>query len=179
VPAEAARRVDPNHLSLGLRWAWVANDAFYAGSQYCDVFSINCYQMRPESAEIRKHFQMSGLPVMIGEFHCGALDVGLPANALRGVRNQQARGQFYRYYMENAAAIPELLGAHYFQWGDQPVLGRFDGECLNIGLVDACHRPYAEMVAAAQETHRRMYAIRAGILEPTTEMPEEMPREGF
>jgi beta-galactosidase GanA len=179
VPASAAHRVMPNHLSLGLRWAWVASDAFYAGSKYFDVFSINCYQMRPNAAEMHKHSKITGLPVMIGEFHAGALDVGLPANALRGVADQHARGQFYRWYIEHAAAIPELVGAHYFQWGDQPVLGRFDGESLNIGLVDVCNRPYSEMIDAIKVTHRRLYDLCAGTVEPTADQPIEMPREGF
>lgn len=179
VAAEAARRVMPNHLSLGLRWAWIASDAFYAGSAYCDVFSINCYQMNPDPEAIRVASQKTGLPVMIGEFHAGALDVGLPANALRGVKDQAGRGQFYRWYIEHAAAIPELVGAHYFQWNDQPALGRFDGECLNIGLVDVCQKPYFEMVTEIAETHRRLYGICAGNIEPASVKPVEMPREGF
>jgi len=179
VPASAARRVMPNHLSLGLRWAWVASDAFYAGSKHFDIFSINCYQMRPNASEIQKYSQITGLPIMIGEFHAGALDVGLPANALRGVLDQAGRGQFYRWYIEHAAAIPELIGAHYFQWNDQPVLGRFDGECLNIGLVDVCNKPYSEMVDAIKIAHQRLYDLCAGIIDPTTDEPVEAPREGF
>ncbi len=179
IPAEAARRVDTNHLCLGLRWAWIASDAFFAGSRYCDVFSINCYQMRPDAAEIAKTSKASGLPVMIGEFHAGSLDVGLPANALRGVESQAARGDFYRYYVENAAAIPELVGAHYFQYGDQPVLGRFDGECLNIGLVDVCHKPYYDMISVIAQTHMGLYEVCSGSRPPTNMSPTEMPREGF
>ena len=179
VPAAAARRVDPNHLCLGLRWAWIASDSFYAGSQYCDVFSINCYQMMPDASEIAKTSRASGLPVMIGEFHAGALDVGLPANALRGVVNQAARGEFYRYYVENAASLPDLVGAHYFQYGDQPVLGRFDGECLNIGLVDVCHKPYHDMTTVIADTHRTLYDVCRGTRPPVRVQPEEMPREGF
>ncbi len=179
VPAQAAKRVDTNHLCLGLRWAWIASDAFFAGSRYCDVFSINCYQMKPDATEIAKTSQAAGLPVMIGEFHAGALDVGLPANALRGVENQAARGDFYRYYVESAAAIPELVGAHYFQYGDQPVLGRFDGECLNIGLVDVCHKPYHEMTDVVMKTHHTLYDVCSGRVPPVKVQPQEMPREGF
>jgi len=179
VPAEAARREDPNHLNLGLRWAWVASEAFYAGSRYCDVFSINCYQLQPAPEEIRRHAAAAERPVMIGEFHAGALDVGLPSNGLRGVADQRERGRFYRWYVEHAAALPELVGAHYFQWGDQPALGRFDGENCNIGLVDICHRPYAELVGAVAETHRRLYEICAGLVQPVGEIPVEVPREGF
>jgi hypothetical protein len=179
IPAQAARKYAPNHLNLGLRWAWVASDAFYAGSEYCDVFSINCYKLNPDAEEIRKYSEVTGLPVMIGEFHAGALDAGLPSNGLRGVKNQEERGKFYSWYLENAAAIPELVGAHYFQWNDQPVLGRFDGENCNIGLIDVCGRPYEEMMKYIKNTHKRMYKICDGELEPTKERPIEVVREGF
>lgn len=179
VPAQAAKRVDRNHLNLGMRWAWIASDAFYAGSRYCDVFSINCYKMQPNAEEIATISKKAGLPVMIGEFHAGALDVGLPSTGLRGVPSQKERGKFYRWYVEHAAAMPELVGAHYFQWGDQPVLGRFDGENCNIGLVDICHRPYAGMVEAAADTHRILYDVCAGLVPPTSNRPIEVPKEGF
>ncbi len=179
VPAAAARQADPNHLNLGMRWAWVTSEQFYAGSQYCDVFSLNCYKLAPNPDDIKAASKASGLPVMIGEFHAGALDAGLPSTGLRGMADQTERGKFYRWYIEHAAAIPELVGAHYFQWGDQPVLGRFDGENCNIGLVDVCHRPYAEMIREIVKTHERMYQICMGLIEPTDELPKEVPREGF
>ena len=179
VPAEAARRVDPNHLNLGLRWAWIAQDFFYAGSEHCDVFSINHYQLQPDPAAIESVYRKSKRPVIIGEFHAGALDVGLPSNALRGVPSQHERGVFYRSYMEKAAAIPWLLGAHYFQWMDQPVLGRFDGECCNLGLIDICQKPYADMIAEAKIANARLAPIHAGLIEPTTDVPVEVPKEGF
>ncbi len=179
IPAMAARQADPNHLNLGMRWAWVISDQFYAGSQYCDVFSLNCYKLNPDPGDIKAASAACGLPVMIGEFHAGALDAGLPSTGLRGMANQTERGKFYRWYIEHAAAIPELVGAHYFQWGDQPVLGRFDGENFNIGLVDICHRPYTEMIRGIVAAHERLYRICAGLEFPLDEKPEETPREGF
>jgi len=179
VPAEAARRVAPNHLNLGLRWAWVASDAFYAGSEHCDVFSINAYRLAPDAAHIAEVASKSGKPVMIGEFHAGALDAGLPSTGLRAVKNQRERGVFYRYYVEQAAAIPDLVGVHYFQWGDQPVLGRFDGENCQIGLVDICHQPYEAVVEAVTETHRRLYRVAAGLTAPFSTPPCEVPVAGF
>lgn len=179
VPATAARLVDANHLNLGLRWAWIASDIFYAGSEYIDVFSLNCYKLAPSVEEIQKASRLSGCPVMIGEFHAGALDAGLPATGLIAVTSQKERGVFYQWYVEQGAAIPELVGAHYFMLGDQAVLGRFDGENNNIGLVDICHRPYEEMTARVSETNGRLCEIHAGMLAPTAVKPMEAPREGF
>lgn len=179
IPSEACRRVDPNHLNLGMRWAWIATDDLLAGSDACDVFSLNCYGFAPDAATVQKAAQASGRPVLIGEFHFGAIDRGLPANGLRGVATQADRGLAYQYFVEQCAAMPEVIGAHYFQWIDQPFLGRFDGENWQIGIVDVCHAPYPEFAQAAQETHRRLYAVAAGHTPPLSQPPPEAPRLGF
>ena len=180
VPSLACKKIDANHMNLGLRWAWIASDDFYEGSEYMDVFSINCYQKAPSPKELARVSEMSGgKPVMIGEFHSGALDVGLPANALQGVANQSERGYFYSYYMENGAIIPELVGCHYFQYNDQAVTGRFDGENLNIGLVDVCGKPYYDMIEKVIETNEIIYDIRGGKKAPTQRKAVEAIREGF
>lgn len=179
VPSLACKKVDGNHMNLGMRWAWIASEDFYEGAEYMDVFSINCYQKAPDPKEIAHISKMSGKPVMIGEFHAGALDAGLPANALQGVASQSERGYFYSYYMENGAVIPELIGCHYFQYNDQAATGRFDGENLNIGLVDVCGKPYDDMIEKIMETNKAIYDIRGGKRPPTSRKAVEAIREGF
>ena len=178
--ALACRAVDPNHLNLGLRWAWIASDNFYEGAEFVDVFSINCYSDAIDPNLIARISQMAGgKPVIIGEFHAGALDAGLPTNGIRAVANQNERGYFYSYYIENGAVIPELVGAHYFQYNDQPVLGRFDGENCNIGLVDVCGKPYEAFITKVAQTNSKIQAIRAGFITPTDRKPILAPKEGF
>ncbi len=75
----------------------------------------------------------------------------------------------YQYYMEQAAAIPEIIGAHYFQMVDQPVTGRYDGENYNLGFVNQLDLPYPEMVVSARATHRRIYQVHSGALPPTSQ----------
>lgn len=179
IPAAACRRVDPNHLNLGLRWAWIASDLFYESAAVCDVFSINCYQLVPDATAFAEYAKRSGRPVMIGEWHMGALDRGLPATGLKAVASQAERATAYRAYLEAAAAHPDLIGAHYFTLNDQAVLGRFDGENYQIGFVDGCHRPYPEICAGATRSHERMYGIAAGTTPPTTERAVEVPRIAF
>ncbi|TVQ28543.1 MAG: hypothetical protein EA382_01760, partial [Spirochaetaceae bacterium] len=145
LPSQACRRVDPDHLNLGMRYAYVASDLLLEGSDCFDVFSINCYQMDPTD-HIDAVGKAVNLPIMIGEYHFGALDRGLVANALRGVESQADRGIGYRYYLERAAANPYCVGAHYFTVADEATLGRYDGENWNIGIEDVCRRPYVEFV---------------------------------
>ena len=158
IPARALRRVDGNHLNLGMRYAYITDKSLLCGSEYFDVFSINSYQLTPlEPVNL-----VSGWldkPVMVGEFHQGALDVGLTAHGIRGVTTQAERGCAYRYYLEQGLTSPYFLGAHYFQLNDQSCLGRFDGENYQIGLVDVCMQEYVDMTEAMRACHGHMYRV--------------------
>lgn len=175
IPSAACREVDPNHMILGMRWAWISDPVLASGWECFDVFSINCYAVDPTKSIERVRELGVDLPVMIGEFHFGALDSGLTATGLEAVATQTDRGRAYRYYTEHAAAHPMSVGCHYFQCYDQFVLGRFDGENYNIGLFDICLQPYHDMAAAVKTASRRMYAIHAGEDTPTVDQPESLP----
>ncbi|MDB4584121.1 beta-galactosidase [Draconibacterium sp.] len=174
VPCDEVEKVDPNHLNLGMRYAWMSSDLLYKAGERFDVFSINGYGNPgpPLTAEIAK---ISGKPVMIGEFHFGATDRGLPATGIQGALSQSERAKAYRYYIEQGLARPELIGMHYFQWLDQPIFGRFDGENYNIGLMDICNQPYDELTRAAKLTHLRMYEIANGDEKPFDQILEKIP----
>lgn len=178
VPSQAAKAVDPHHLNLGMRWGTVDNKSLAAGSKYIDVFSFNCYQMDP-TEQIAKVGELTGLPVLIGEFHFGALDRGLLATGLQAVEGQAERGKAYRYYVEQAAASPWCVGTHYFTLNDQPVLGSFDGENYQIGLVDCCQRPYEEFVTEVSAANAGLYEVVSGHRTPTAEQAKEIPKVGF
>ncbi len=139
--SQACRAVDPNHLNLGARYYTAPPDWALAGMRSFDVFSVNCYREQPDPA-LKELSERVGRPVLIGEWHFGALDVGLPASGIGRVDNQVDRGKAFRVYLEDAAAQPWCVGAHYFTLYDQSALGRFDGECYNIGFLDVCNRPY-------------------------------------
>lgn len=174
IPSEECKKVDPNHLNLGVRYAWIAHDDLLAGADAFDVFSINGYRDQPQADVIARCAEAAGAPVLIGEFHTGALDRGLPDGGLRVVHTQQDRADCYRYYVEQGAAIPELVGAHYFQWNDQHAVGRHDGENWQIGVVDICQQPYEEFVSGARRSHARIYRVALGELRPFDRLPAEI-----
>ncbi|RPJ49810.1 MAG: hypothetical protein EHM21_06260 [Chloroflexi bacterium] len=171
----ACKQVDPNHLNLGARYYTVPPEWVLRGMHGFDVFSINCYRSQVPDEDLGRIHDLLGLPTLVGEWHFGALDVGLPGSGIGHVPDQTARGQAYRVYVENAAAIPWCVGVHYFTLYDQSALGRFDGENYNIGFVDVCHRPYEPLADAARQVHERLYAVAAGELEPYDERPEYLP----
>ena len=174
VPSAECRRVDADHMNLGMRYAWIAHEDLLCGAEVFDLFSINGYQDSPPADVIARCSRATGLPVMVGEFHTGALDRGLPWGGLRQVRTQDERADCYRYYVEQGAAIPELVGTHYFLWNDQHVAGRFDGENWQIGLVDICQRPYGEVAEAARRSHERIYEVASGGAAPFDRLPPKL-----
>jgi hypothetical protein len=172
----AIRRYDPNHLILGSRFAGRPNLGFVEMSSLFDVLSLNVYtaEFAPDPALIRRYSEMCGRPVLIGEFTASAPGRGLQGlfYSTHKVRDQAARGAAYRYFVENAAAIPEIVGTHWFQLVDDLPTGRpMDGERLNYGFVSVLDTPYPELIAAACETHARIYDLCFGNMQPIRNRP--------
>ena len=163
----AIKKYDPNHLNMGLRFGGHPPTELVMASASVgfDVFSLNIYNYSAEPELLKRIDDMTGLPIVIGEFHFGTPGRGL-SPGLRQTISQVERGAAYRYYVENAVAHPSLIGTHWFQWWDQPSTGRNDGENYNIGFVDVTDRPYKELVDAARETHKRLYEIHSGRIPP-------------
>jgi hypothetical protein len=145
----------PHQLYLGCRFAWVNALAAGAAAKYCDVVSYNIYKRSVAN------FKFNGgadVPLLVGEFHFGALDRGMFHPGLVELPDQAARAQAYREYVEGALHHPQFVGCHWFQYRDEPVLGRvLDEENYQIGFVDVADTPYAETIAAAREVGYHLY----------------------
>ncbi len=177
--SKACRAADPNHLNLGMRWAGIPPEWAVRGMRSFDVFSLNCYRQKLPRDTAGKIHSLLKMPVLVGEWHFGALDAGLPSSGLMRVKNQADRGRAYRVYLEDAAAGPYCVGVHWFTLYDESALGRFDGENFNIGFLDICHRAYDEMGLAAIASHERMYQVASGAVPPFADAPEYLPALGF
>ncbi|MBX3176587.1 MAG: beta-galactosidase [Candidatus Hydrogenedentes bacterium] len=166
---EAIARHAPNQLYLGARFASAPAPAVRACADHADAVSFNLYA--PElSGDRAAHYASLGKPVIIGEFHFGATDRGMFHPGLVPVASQEDRGAAYVRYVESLLRHPAVVGAHWFQYVDEPVTGRsYDGENYNIGLVDVTDRPYAKLVESAADLHRRMYTVRQAAQSPAPE----------
>ena len=159
----------PNHLYMGARMAnWgMPDETIKAAVTYSDVMSFNIYEegMQPHAWEFLDDID---LPTVIGEFHIGAIsDTGLYHPGLVQAADQADRAQMYLAYMESVAALPSMVGAHWFQYVDSPLTGRaFDGEGYNVGFVTVTDIPYPEMVEAAKAFNKNIY-------------PETLRRDGM
>jgi len=150
----------PNQLYLGCRFASAPDEAVRACAAVADVVSANLYY---SSIPADKWTGSDALdkPVIIGEFHFGALDRGMFHTGLVGAKDQDDRAAQYKAYVGSVLDNPSLVGCHWFQYIDEPITGRwFDGENYNIGFLDVTDTPYPEMVKAAQEIHANAYERR-------------------
>jgi hypothetical protein len=68
-----------------MRYAWIASDLMYKAGEVFDVFTINSYEFIPHLNSVDEVARRCNKPTMIGEFHFGALDRGLPSTGLRAV----------------------------------------------------------------------------------------------
>jgi hypothetical protein len=155
---DEVKRAAPNQMYLGCRFAWVNDRAARAAAEYCDVIAYNLY--RRDIADFRLPASIDR-PVIIGEFHFGALDRGLFHPGLQKTADQQERAAMTKSYVQGALRNPWIVGTHWFQYGDQATTGRGDGENYQIGFLDICDTPYAETIAASREVGYAMYAYRA------------------
>lgn len=172
VTMAAIRRHDPNHLILGLRFGGGVPPAeMLRACKAFDVYSLNVYATEVSRKNLEAIYAATGRPIIIGEFHFGVPGRGL-APGLVQVRDLAERGVAYRYYVEQAASFPALIGTSWFQWVDQPSTGRMDGENYNIGVVDVTDRPYADLIEAMRLTHQRLQVVHSGKTPPFATRPQ-------
>jgi len=167
------KRYDPNHLNLGIRFGNL-NELDEQLMKICknafDILSFNCYDLKPSKEMMDRALRLVDMPMIIGEYHFGTVDRGM-AQSLWQVNSQKERGVAYRYYTEQAYAHPGMIGTAYFQWCDQDLIGRGDGENYNCGFVDVTDRPYKYQVEAQMETAKRLYAVHKGETPPFDQTP--------
>lgn len=161
---EALKAKAPNKLYLGCRFnygdysgnpqqRWVVDIA----ARYCDVVSFNRYAY---SAYSLRPTENMDFPMIIGEFHFGGMDRGLLHGGLRYGGNQQNRADLYKHYVQDAAQNPWIVGTHWFQYNDQAVTGRGDGENYQIGFINVYDSPNWELVRSARAVGESMYELR-------------------
>ena len=99
-------------------------------------------------------------PILIGEFHFGTASHGVWGSGLRNAGSLENQADLYKQYILEASTHPNIVGAHWFQWSDQPVTGRFDGENFRIGIVNITDQPYVPLINAIEEVSKGLYLNR-------------------
>jgi hypothetical protein len=101
------------------------------------------------------------MPILVGEFHFGACDRGVPSPGLYSTHDQTQRGRAFAHYLATAMADPRFVGVHWFRWHDQSAAGRKDRENHQCGIVDVTCRVYPEFVEPVSRATAAMYPVRA------------------
>jgi hypothetical protein len=103
-----------------------------------------------------------GKPVIIGEFHMGAVDRGMFHSGLVSAPNQSARATSFVNYVRSVLDNPVFVGCHYFKYNDEPLTGRpLDGENYSIGFTTVVDGLYSEMIEGAKTVSAEMYQRRS------------------
>lgn len=158
VVRDALKKHAPNQLYLGCRFAPRPHEVVKVAAEFCDVVSFNIYA-RTVDEKVWEFTNTLGKPCIIGEFHFGALDRGMFHGGLVPVADQTERGKAYQAYVRSVLQLPAFVGCHWFQYVDQPLTGRFDGENYNIGFVSVVDYPHWELVEAAREINGQVYSL--------------------
>ncbi len=158
---DALKRYDPSHLYLGTRFAWYTREGVEACAEFCDVLSFNIYRPRVEAAQWSFLDEFSK-PVIVGEFHMGAIDRGMFHTGLVKTHDQEKRAEMFTDYVRSVVDNPMFVGCHYFKYTDEPLTGRpGDGENYSIGFTTVVDGLYPEMIQAAKTVGGEMYTRRS------------------
>ncbi len=148
---DTLKALDPHHLYLGARFASRTPEAVAACVRYCDVVSFNLYVPDIARGFEATSFAQHNKPAMLTEFHFGSADAGPFWPGVMAVAREQDRAPAYRHMLDSVLANPQFVGAHWFQYLDQAVTGRWlDGENGHLGLVDIVNQPWGEFTAGVQ-----------------------------
>ena len=146
----------PQTLNLGCRVNNAPGEVMNKSAEYADAVSINVYDYRP-------NIGLAGAmdkPVLISEFHFANVTGNNLGGGLRNAVDAVQEGRLFLSYMEQSLNDPRIVGVHWFEWNDQNVTGRYDGENANTGFVDVADQPNLELVRAAESLGRILYQQR-------------------
>jgi len=143
----------PGTLYLGCRFNVAPPEVIKTIAKYADVVSANIYSYNPESGR----YSVMDKPILITEFHFVNVLGNNLGSGLRSAQNAVQQGRLFREYITRAVEHPQIIGVHWFQWRDQNVGGRYDGENYDVGFFDVADIPNEQLIRAAEECGRNLY----------------------
>lgn len=181
---DAIREADPAALFLGDRfisnfYPEVAEEA----GKVADVVSTNLNANWSDGGfapfYLDELHRRAGKPLMVTEFYMCAMENRSgnmnDASGFPTVARQTERVEGLRRQLTAMSERPYLIGAHWFQYYDEPMHGRGDGENYNMGLVDIYGKPYAPLVRAFGGWASR--PAKAPRTEPVPAIPPLAPKD--
>ena len=177
----AIRAADPDALFFGDRLPiYYDPAAVRAMAPHVDAIAMN-YNVDSSDGWIADYFfeglrkLSGGKPVLVSEWFFAARENrsgNRNTGHLMTVDSQAERAAGAAAATRNFAAIPEVVGSHWFQHYDHPRGGRSDGEDYDFGLVDTNNRPYEALTSALAAANRQAPGLHAAArpIPPTAKM---------
>ncbi len=159
---DAVKRHSPDTLYLGTR---LMNDDYFESwlnelaGRYCDVVSYNLY---PIGFERFKPRGLPDVPVLISESAVGHSMRGTFGSITNPGTEPGAGVRALARQLESAFAHPRIVGIHHFNFKDQVLIGRWDGENYGFGLVDITDTPYPDFLETNRAAMEQLYSFRSG-----------------
>ncbi len=192
---DAFRKIDPNHLLLGCRFAGIVRNhpvVLEEAGKYSDVVTWNSYitvdlddgvvysdmtaARRTMVDTFTEAYGYAKKPIMITEWSFPALDSGLPCTHGAGQRffTQAERAKATDIYARTLLSMPFAIGYDYFMWVDQPPLGvsLVFPENTNYGIVNIQDEPYPLLADVFTKIHADPLACRQATPPKGNPMPK-------
>ncbi|SPF33519.1 conserved exported hypothetical protein [Syntrophobacter sp. SbD1] len=175
---KAIHAAHPGALVLGDRLPlYYHQDAILAMGDNVDVISTN-YNVDIADGWVAPYYfdglrKLSHKPVLITEFFFAAAEnrsgnlnetarnIHSKPGHLMTVATQAERAWGAGNALISFARFPNVAGAHWFQYCDEPCGGREDGEDYNMGLVDTSNRPYETLTGDFKKLNPELESVHA------------------
>lgn len=179
---EEFRKVDQNHLNLGVRFVsqLTPSVVLEEAGKYVDVVTINFYDMKQEWLDLfmdqgdpdilsvenflEDHYNAAGAnkPIMVTEWgyrvHAEGYNSWPPMYPT--LDTQEDRADAYEEKFQKMLDKNYFVGQHWFLYADQPPEGRDnpnDGEDNTFGIVNEQDEPYTEFTERSAMMYQRIY----------------------
>jgi hypothetical protein len=170
---DAIKRVAPNNLYLGVRFhGHIDKSLIQIAAKYVDVISYNIYEL--PNGRLNQYRGVVDKPFIIGEFGITS-DLGqMPWRGQIYTEEQGARLKPMETWLSQAFVHPSLVGAHFFQFRDQPLTGRADGEATLRGFLNVADTPHFDLVQLNRRYAYNLYRTRS-----TGRLPSQWTNQPF
>jgi hypothetical protein len=183
---DAIRRYDKSRPILGDRYCqFYYPNVVKTATPFVDAISTN-YGADWTTGENTEYFldtlhRVTKKPVIVTEFYMAAMENRSGNKNSSGgfpvVQTQAERASAVKAYLQDLGRRPYVVGAHWFQFYDEPTHGRGDGENYNMGLVDIQGQPYEELTNVFR-SFRLPAATRPTFTSPLPSAPDN-PKKGL
>lgn len=158
---DAVKQAAPKKMYLGSRFHGHVDIAVVElCGRYADVISYNIYDNPPTGRA--NQYNRLDLPILITEWGIGSDPSQTPFRDedMDNPPTPAERAAVVSKYLDASIRHPNIVGTHFFQFRDQPLSGRPDGEALLRGLVNVADTPNFELIQATRRFAEQMYPTR-------------------